>query len=150
MQSLTDIFANLGYWNWVIAAFALAMVEMIVPGVHFLWFGLAAVIVAILTALTGFSWEWQFISFGVLAVATVFIVTRLTSSDKNASDTPDLNERSRQYIGRTLLIEQAIVDGRGRVRVGDTLWAAEGPDLPAGTAVKVIDSKDTVLIVEAA
>ena len=73
----------------------------------------------------------------------------MSSGDKDASDSPDLNERSRQYLGRTFVIEQGIVDGRGKVRVGDTLWTAQGPDMPAGSTVKVIDTHDTVLIVEA-
>ena len=36
-----------------------------------------------------------------------------------------------------------------RVRVGDTVWQAEGPDTPAGTRVKVTGARDTVLIVAA-
>jgi membrane protein implicated in regulation of membrane protease activity len=45
------------------------------------------------------------------------------------------------------VVEQAIENGRGRVRVGDTLWSAEGPDAPAGTRVTVTGSKGTVLVV---
>jgi membrane protein implicated in regulation of membrane protease activity len=36
---------------------------------------------------------------------------------------------------------------RGKVRLGDSLWTAEGPDLPAGTLVRVIASRSTILLV---
>jgi len=36
------------------------------------------------------------------------------------------------------------------VRVGDTVWQAEGPDAPAGSRVKVTAARGTVLVVERA
>ena len=149
MQTVMNTLADLGYWNWIFAAFGLAMLEMIIPGVHFLWFGVAAVLVAILTAVFGFAWQWQLFSFGILAVATVFAVTRWANGDADAGDAPNLNFRGKQYVGRSVVIETQIVDGRGKVRVGDTLWTAEGPDLPAGTTVKVTGTNGTVLVVAA-
>jgi membrane protein implicated in regulation of membrane protease activity len=42
---LTEFLWSLGAWNWFIVAVALFVLETVVPGVHFIWFGLAAVIV---------------------------------------------------------------------------------------------------------
>jgi membrane protein implicated in regulation of membrane protease activity len=64
------------------------------------------------------------------------------------SDFPDLNKRGQQYFGRVLTVEEAIDCGRGKVRVGDTLWSAEGLDVLAGTRVKVTDTRGTILLVE--
>jgi inner membrane protein len=61
---------------------------------------------------------------------------------------PDLNQRAAQLVGRVLVLADAIEGGRGRVRVGDTLWQVEGPDLPRGTEVKVAAAKATLLQVE--
>jgi membrane protein implicated in regulation of membrane protease activity len=47
-------------------------------------------------------------------------------------------------------VEDAIQNGRGKVRVGDTVWLAEGPDAPSGASVRVIAAKATVLVVERA
>jgi membrane protein implicated in regulation of membrane protease activity len=65
------------------------------------------------------------------------------------SDLPDLNERALQYLGRSLVVEEAIENGRGKVRVGDSVWQAEGPDAPAGSRVKVTGARGTVLVVAA-
>ena len=70
--------------------------------------------------------------------------------DVAVSDLPDLNVRGQQYIGRSLVVEQAIQNGRGKVRVGDSMWAAEGPDAPAGSRVTVTGTRGTVLVVERA
>jgi len=45
--------------NWFIVAIALFVLETIVPGVHFIRFGLAAAIVGILGLVIDFAWEWQ-------------------------------------------------------------------------------------------
>src|SRR6266478_10087401 len=135
MQGLFSFFFGFGVWNWLILAVVLFTLETILPGVHFLWFGLAAVIVGILALATGVTWQLQVIRFVVISVLTVFWVRRYVRSDAAKSDLPDLNERGQQYIGRSLVVEQAIQNGRGKVRVGDTLWLAEGPDAPAGARV---------------
>jgi inner membrane protein len=150
MQTVWPLLVNLGAWNWLILAVVLLVLETIIPGVHFLWFGLAATVVGILALAVGVAWPWQVLAFVVLSVAAVFWVKRAVRPDVALSDLPDLNVRGRQYVGRSVLVEQAIANGRGKVRVGDTLWAAEGPDAPAGASVTVTGTKGTVLVVKSA
>ncbi|HJU32167.1 MAG TPA: NfeD family protein [Hyphomicrobiaceae bacterium] len=150
MQGLLAYFAAFGLWNWLILAVVLFTLETFIPGVHFLWFGMAAVVVGFLAMATGITWPYQIIAFGVIAVLTVFWVRRYVRPDVAKSDLPDLNERGQQYVGRSLVVEQAIQNGRGKVRVGDTVWQAEGPDAPAGTRVTVTGTRGTVLVVERA
>ena len=145
---LMDFLYNLGAWNWVIAAVVLFVLELIVPGVHFLWFGLAAIVVGIISVVSGIAWQWQVIVFAILAVLMVFLMRRYANSAGMRSDTPDLNVRGAQYIGRIVVVTQAISQGRGKVRVGDTVWHAEGEDVPTGTRVKVVGVDGTALVVE--
>ncbi len=148
MQQLTAILSTLGPWNWLILAAALFMLETVVPGVHFLWFGLAAVIVGALAFATGFGFPWQLVAFALISVATVFWVRRYATPESAKSDLPDLNVRGAQYIGRKVVVEDAIVNGRGKVRVGDTLWGAQGEDAPKGAQVEVTGVNGTMLVVE--
>ena len=48
------------------------------------------------------------------------------------------------------MLSEAIVQGSGKARVGDGFWKVRGPDLPAGSPVRVTAVEGTVLIVEAA
>jgi inner membrane protein len=45
IQSLLAVFASLASWNWFIVGVLPFIVETLVPGVHFLWFGLSAIVV---------------------------------------------------------------------------------------------------------
>jgi len=143
-----ELLYGLGPWNWFILAVVLLTLETVIPGVHFLWFGIAAVIIGFLGVTTGIVWQWQVLAFALLSVATVFWVRKYARPDVAISDQPDLNVRGQQYIGRSLVVEQAIQNGRGKVRLGDSLWAVEGPDAPAGSRVTVTGAKGTVLVVE--
>jgi membrane protein implicated in regulation of membrane protease activity len=150
MQSLLDLFISLGAWNWLILAMVLLILETVVPGVHFLWFGIAAAFIGLFGLATGVAWQWQVMAFIALSVVVLFWVKRFVRPDVAISDLPDLNVRGQQYVGRAVVVEQAIEYGRGKVRVGDTLWAAEGPDAPAGTRVTVTGTRGTVLVVDRA
>ncbi len=147
MSTLINALYDLGPWAWFILAVVLFALEVMLPGLHFIWFGAAAGMVGVLTLATGMPWSWQLIAFAVISAATVYWMRRYTRRDSVASDEPALNVRGQQYVGRTVMVEDAIREGRGKVRVGDTLWAAEGPDAAAGTTVKVKGTNGIVLIV---
>ncbi len=146
-MSLVAYLAQFGAWNWLILAVVLLGLEAIVPGVHFVWFGVAAILVGLFGLATNFAWQWQLIAFACLSVGTVFVARRYARADAAPSDTPDLNVRGQQYVGRVVTVEEPIRGGRGKVRVADTLWQAEGGDAPAGTRVKVTGVRDTILLV---
>jgi len=147
---MVSFLSGLGPWNWLILALLLYGLETIVPGVHFVWFGTAAIVVGLLVFATGITWPWQLIVFTVMAIGTVFVVRKVARSDGQVSDLPDLNVRGAQYIGREFVVAEPIKGGRGRIRVGDTLWQAEGEDAPEGARVRVKSAHDSVLVVERA
>lgn len=147
MSATFNWLMSFGGWNWFILGLVLFTLEMGVPGVHFLWFGVAALLTGGVALLTGITWPLQLVVFGALAFAVVFTVRRFARPDMVASDLPDLNARGQQYIGRTVQVETAIESGRGKVRVGDTVWSAEGPDAPTGAHVTVTGTRGTVLTV---
>ncbi len=93
---------------------------------------------------------WYLAPGGALLAANLLLDQLWTHRARPPSDQPDLNRRPEQLVGRVLQVEEAIVGGRGKVRAGDTLWPAEGPDMPAGAAARVAAVRDTVLVVERA
>ena len=147
MQTVSDLFGQLGAWLWFALAVVMFVMETLVPGIHFLWFGVAAGIVGALALIAPMAWTWQVILFAAISVATVFWVRRYGRSDGAQTDEPVLNVRGAQYIGRKVIVEEAIVNGRGKVRVGDTIWAAEGEDAVRGASVEVTGVNGIVLVV---
>lgn len=148
MQSIADFVYGLGPWNWLILSVALFILETIVPGVHFVWFGVAATVVGVLALSVDVTWQLQLILFGVIALVSVVFFRHYAKPSAAPSDQPDLNVRGNYYVGRVVTIEQAIESGRGRARVGDSLWSVEGPDMASGSQAKVVGTKGTVLIVD--
>lgn len=152
MMALFDFFVGFGFWNWVFLGLALCALEALIPGVHFLWFGLSAIVTGLIVMVMQaigipLSWPLQLVLFAALAVASVWGVRRYAPPSAH-SDLPDLNARGAQLIGRTAIVESAIAGGRGRVRIGDTIWAAKGPDLPTGSEARITGADNTILIVE--
>lgn len=139
---------QLGSWSWLILAVVLVLLETIIPGVHFVWFGMAATLVGIIALATGIDWQWQLLIFGVLSFATALIVRKYATPHSAPSDQPGLNERGSYYIGRTVNVAEAIENGRGKVRIGDSLWIAQGPDAPANAKVKVVKFDGAIVIIE--
>jgi membrane protein implicated in regulation of membrane protease activity len=148
MEHLLAILSSFGPWNWFCLVVVLFFLDLIVPGVHFLWFRIASAATGVLALATDIAWQWQILAFGFLSVAAALWVRRYAQPDVVRSDVPDLNARPRQYIGRLFVVAEAIDCGRGKVRVGDTLWAAEGPDAPVGARVMVTGTRGTALVVE--
>jgi inner membrane protein len=92
---------------------------------------------------------WWLVGLGAaFLIADVLIDLVWAHPSVSKSDQPYLNRPAAQIVGRVLVVAEAIDGGRGKVRVGDTLWPAEGPDLPAGAEVRVTAAKGTLLRVE--
>ena len=126
-------------------AWLIALVSLALP-----WAGIGAGLAGAWQIAQGDKSGWWLVGAGAaMLVADVLIDFVWAHPSISKSDQPDLNRRAEQLIGRVLLLEEAIEGGRGKVRVGDTLWLAEGADLPTGTRVKVTSVRRDALQVEA-
>ncbi len=146
---MMPIISKLGPWSWVVLGLILLGLEIFAPGVYLLWVGIAALIVGAASLVlweTGFwGWQVQVLLFLVLSLASAWLGRKLVVSRQDNTDQPLLNRRSEQMIGRTATLAEPIRDGRGRIQLGDTLWRVCGPDLPAGTRVRVVAAADADL-----
>jgi inner membrane protein len=140
----------LGAWNWMILAALLLILELVAPGIFLMWFGFAAAAVGLIVFRYDIAWQWQLVWFCGLSLATVLLANRYLRSHPLESDQPLLNERAAQLVGQSFDLVDPIANGRGSIHAGDTIWRVEGPELPAGTRVKVVGANGSVLKVEAA
>ncbi len=142
---------DISYWHWLAFGVLLMLVEILVPGVVFLWLGIAGVLTGLLLAvMPGLDWQVQLVVFAVLSVAAVFFGRRFVASRQDPTDHPTLNRRGRSMVGTRCTLTDATANGRGRVRVGDTMWAlrleALDSDLPAGAEVTVVEVDGVTLV----
>ena len=142
---------NLSFWDWLAFGTVLLILEVFGAGGYLLWIGLAAAAVGLLTyLLPDLPWAWQFFAFALLSLLTAVFWWRRQRSAAKPSDVPGLNRRGSEFLGRTFVLHEAIVGGRGKIKAGDTLWLVTGPELPAGREVRVTGQDGVLLKVEAA
>jgi membrane protein implicated in regulation of membrane protease activity len=147
MQAMETI-AELGAWSWMIAAAILFVLELTAPGIFFMWFGVAALVTGLIVFRYDISWQWQLLWFCGLSLASVLLANRYLRQHPLESERPLLNERATQLIGKSFDLVDPIVNGRGSIHSGDTIWRVEGPELPQGTRIKVVGVDGSVLKVE--
>jgi membrane protein implicated in regulation of membrane protease activity len=87
--------------------------------------------------------------FGAFAVVAVLAGRKVYGTADRDSD-ERLNDRVARQIGRLATLETAIVDGSGHIRLDDSQWRVEGPELPAGRQVRIVGFRDGRLQVEPA
>jgi len=137
------------FWHWWVVAALLGALDMLAQSGFFLWLGVAALAVGLLVfALPDLTWQVQLLAFAGMAIAVVVLTRQLLKRGPVPSDRPTLNRRGQQYVGQLVILELAIVNGRGRAFVGDTLWTVEGNDRPVGQTVRVVGTDGVLLQVE--
>lgn len=153
---MIDFLASMPFWYWWVLAAALLIIEIATGTTYFLWPAAAAAVtgVADLWPLDG-DWRAQLVLFAVVTVLlTIFATPRVRPLlQKGQEDHLTLNERGAQKIGRRAVVEEAFVSGAGRVRLGDTVWAAEGEGAASfakGEEVEIVRVDGARLIVKAA
>ena len=135
-------------WGWVGLGLILLVVEIVVPGTFMLWLGLAAIITGVTTLTLGLSLPMQLVSFAVFSVVAVLIGREHFQRKAANRSTTEVNALEDRYVGLTVTVVEAIENGRGRVKVADSPWIAEGADAPVGTKVRITRVDGAVLHVE--
>ena len=140
---------NLGgleaHWWWLLATALLGILEVFLPGIFLIWMAAAAAITGIVVALLPLSLPFQLALFALLAMAAVYGGRRHYERNPVPSSDPLLNDRTARLLGQNVLVVTAIENGEGRVKVGDSVWVARGPDAPAGTRMVVTGAEGTCL-----
>jgi membrane protein implicated in regulation of membrane protease activity len=125
--------------GWGALALLLFAAEALAPGAFMLWIGLGAAAVFVLVAVfADIPLLWQVVAFVLLSVVSIQCYRQWARTRARASDAPLLNRRAEQLVGRVVMLDQPIASGKGRAKVDDAFWIVAGPDLPAGSAVRVV------------
>lgn len=149
MQIIAFLAEN-GPWSWIVAGLVLLGLELVLPGGFLLWMGVAGILTGLLTLVLPLDWAVQWLVFGALSLTTILIWVRMTRHRAAQTDRPLLNQRAEHFIGQEVVLDRPIIDGFGRLALGDSVWRIAGPDLPAGQRVRIIGAEGAVLRVEAA
>ena len=147
---MDDFIAKLlGSYGWWVLALVLIAAELVAPGYFLLWIGLAAAVMGlIMLVVPGLGFLAQAVIFAVLSILICFVYWKyIRPATELRDDQPLLNRKGARMIGRRVAVVEAIVNGRGKVKIGDSVWLAEGEDRAVGSVVEVLSVSGTTLTV---
>jgi hypothetical protein len=125
---------SLGIW-------LLAAISLLLP-----WIGVPIALWGALAVAKTWPYGWACVAAGMgLVVLDVLIDFVWAAQLAGRTDEPTLNRGGTSLLGRVAGVVIPIENGRGRVRIGDSEWIAEGPDAAMDEGVVVLGVKGTVL-----
>jgi membrane protein implicated in regulation of membrane protease activity len=134
---------DLEWWHWVVGGIVLLLAELAVPAFFMIWFGLGALLVALMTlAVPGLSTAAQLSLWTVASVGMVILWFRIFKPDYKKTRAGTAAGEAIGEIG--LLVGAVAPFERGRVRfqrpvLGAEEWACLSESaIPAGERVKVV------------
>jgi len=137
---------------WFLVGLGMFVVEMMGPGLVFLFFGVGAWIVALLCAFTPITLNVQLFLFIVFSVLSLVFfrngLKKVFHGHVNNVQNPD--QDMDEYGGQKAVVKEEIVPGRGgKVEFNGTLWEAESDEqIPAEALVKIIKKDNLTFKVE--
>lgn len=135
-------------WIWLGGGAVLLMMEILAPGAFLLWLGLAALLVGVALPFVHLDASLQLAMFALLSLGLGVFARLVLRYGISVTDRSTLNKAGNRFTGQVVEVVEPIVNGHGKVKIGDTFWNASGPDAAAGARVRVKGSKGTLLLTE--
>lgn len=144
-----EFITNIESWQWWTAGLILLIIELLAPATFFLWFGIAAFIVGCLSWIfADMSWQVECVLFAIFSISSLVGYRMYLTRNPIKTDAPTLNRRGEQYVGQTYVLQDPIINGYGKVKIGDSIWKVKGEDAEQGRRVKVTAVDGIILQVD--
>jgi inner membrane protein len=131
---------------WIIAGLVLAALEMLMPGLVIIWFGIAGVLTGILAIFV----HNAYVQFGVfIALSATMVVFSQRIARRITKPEPEPVGANRMPGANGTVVQEINPPALGRVKVEGDEWRAQADvALPRGTRVRVVRVEGTRLVVE--
>ncbi|MGE5474848.1 MAG: NfeD family protein [Ignavibacteriales bacterium] len=137
------------WMKWLILAGLLFVGEIVTTGFILFWFGISAVVAAILS-FAGLNIYVQGTVFILLASVLIIFTRPLTKGLLKPKDNPS---NVFAIVGKKGIVVKKIdnIEGKGQVRISSEVWSAEsedGTEMPIDTEVEVVKVQGVKVIVK--
>jgi membrane protein implicated in regulation of membrane protease activity len=132
--------------SWVFLGVFFLLLEVAMPGLISLFFGIAALVVALVVWIFEPSITMQWLMFSVFSVLSLVLLRKMFKKifvgDKNVSGVV-----TDDFIGKSATVVESILPNQaGRVEFRGSTWSAESDEeIPSGTTVRIY-SKDNITL----
>lgn len=128
---------NISWQEWFIIGMVCIALEIFVPGLFFLWIGLAAIFVSLSSYFLDISPETALLMFSICAICWSYLGYVLIKKKSKPNVNETLNKRSEQLVGYEFVLANDIIDGKGRETIQGVSWIIISDNYKHGTRVRV-------------
>lgn len=135
---LSHYLPTLSYWHWYGVAVVLLILEFLLMTSGFLlWLAIAAGAVGLLLWLFPlFAWPYQMLVFSLGGIVCSVVWWAFLLGHRSVKMG---RRKGEQFKGKVFTLGAAIIAGKGTLSIGNSVWRVTGPDLPAGSKVRVVN-----------
>lgn len=135
-----DTIFTLTVYHWLVLGLMLLGAEALGAAGFLLGAGIAALVIGVIVfIMPELSTGLQLVLFAVTAVAASYLYLQVFRQAQQDDGAPELNQRAGSLIGHRFELAEPLLDGCGRLQIGDTFWQVScEEDLSPGTRVEVI------------
>lgn len=134
------------YAYWLISGMVFIVLEVCVAGYFFLWLGISCIATGGIAYFFSLPLIMLALFSNVIAIITI-LMTKKFRRNHDTKTTVGINESQEKIIGMLLVLQSPIECNIGSIKINDTLWKIQGPDLPTGSKIQVIEIQGNMLIV---
>jgi len=127
---------------WFLIGLGLLLLELLLPGLVIVFFGVGAWVTALVTAFTDMNLNWQILIFLVASLLGLVLLRKYLKKRFFDRSNKEIDDQLEEFIGHKALALEDFKGGAGKVEFKGTQWSArsEGP-VKKGEWV-IIRSKD--------
>lgn len=150
-MELFEYITHINYIGWFSIGLVLVLLELAVPGIYLIWFGLSAFVMGILVSFLTLTPMETGVSFALISALFAgigwFVYAKLINAAKVPEKYKYLNDLAGAHIGKVYNLSEDVVDGRSKAKVGDTFWLVDIQEkLKKGDKVKIIGVENGVIL----
>ncbi|MDP3738545.1 MAG: NfeD family protein [Hyphomonadaceae bacterium] len=157
MEAVIGLLEGLTVWHWLGIGIVLLTLEVAVGTFDLLWIAMGAFATALFALIVPDpvgGWQGQLTFFGLMAL--VFVISGRTlfkGLRRRATTHPNLNDRLANMVGQRGKAATNFDGGRGKVKIGDSVWLAQQADdavIVEGDQIVIAGAEGTTLKVKLA
>lgn len=131
---------------WFLIGLGLLLLELVLPGLVILFFGLGAWITALVCAITDINLNWQILIFLVASLLGLVLLRKYLKKRFFSKRDEEIQDQLEEFIGREAKAIDEFKNGTGKVEFKGTRWTAHS-DAPVSKGQWVtIQSKDSLTL----
>jgi len=131
---------------WFLIGLGLLLLELILPGLVILFFGIGAWITALVCAITDINLNWQIFIFLVASLLGLVLLRKYLKKRFFSKSDKETQDQLEEFIGRKAKAVEEFKDGAGKVEFKGTRWTARCDEPVSKGQWVIIQSKDSLTL----